>query len=71
LIAQLPGGAIAYDLIYTPRPTRFLKLAQTHGATIIDGTEMLVQQGAIALQKWLGQPVPVDVMRSALLQSLI
>ncbi|MDB9493149.1 shikimate dehydrogenase [Spirulina major CS-329] len=70
LITQLPTGAIAYDLIYTPRPTQFLTLAQAHGATIIDGTEMLVQQGAIALQQWLGQPVPVDVMRSALLRSL-
>lgn len=70
LIANLPPGAIAYDLIYTPSPTQFLKQAQTQGAAIIDGSEMLVQQGAIALEKWLGQPVPVDTMRQALLNHL-
>ncbi|ANV87576.1 shikimate dehydrogenase [Picosynechococcus sp. PCC 7117] len=70
LMANLPPGAIAYDLIYTPSPTQFLKQAQAQGAAIIDGSEMLVQQGAIALEKWLGQPVPVDTMRQALLNHL-
>ncbi|MEM8637959.1 MAG: shikimate dehydrogenase [Cyanobacteria bacterium P01_G01_bin.54] len=69
-LAQLPAGAIAYDLIYTPRPTRFLTQAQAARATIIDGTEMLVQQGAAALSQWLGQPAPVAVMRQALLGAL-
>ena len=70
LMKKLKNDAIAYDLIYTPSPTRFLSLAQQQGATIIDGTEMLVQQGASALEIWLQQPVPVDVMREALLQKL-
>lgn len=69
-LALLPAGAIAYDLIYTPRPTRFLQQAQAQGAIAIDGLEMLVQQGAAALKLWLHQPVPVDVMRQALLQWL-
>lgn len=66
LMARLPPDAIAYDLIYTPNPTQFLKLAQQHGAYAIDGLEMLVQQGAKALQIWLQQPVPVDAMRESL-----
>ena len=70
LMKKLRNDAVAYDLIYTPSPTRFLSLAQQQGATIIDGTEMLVQQGASALEIWLQQPVPVDVMREALLQKL-
>jgi shikimate dehydrogenase len=70
LLAKLPAGAIAYDLIYTPRPTQFLRLAARSGAQTIDGTEMLVQQGAAALHLWVQQPAPVDVMRSALLQAL-
>jgi shikimate dehydrogenase len=65
-LSALPAGAIAYDLIYTPHPTQFLKLAQAQGAIAIDGLEMLVQQGAAALQLWLQQPVPVDVMRRSL-----
>ena len=66
LMQQLPSGAIAYDLIYTPNPTQFLKLAKAQGAMAIDGLEMLVQQGASALQIWLQQPVPIDKMRESL-----
>jgi shikimate dehydrogenase len=70
LMRKLQSGAIAYDLIYTPNPTQFLKLAQAQGATIINGLEMLVQQGAAALSIWLQQPVPVGVMRHSLEQHL-
>lgn len=66
LMSGLSSSAIAYDLIYTPRPTRFLQQAADQGATTIDGLEMLVQQGAAALRLWLQKPVPVDTMRQAL-----
>lgn len=67
VLAKLPESAIAYDLIYTPRPTRFLQLARDKGGAIIfDGLEMLIQQGAAALEIWLQQPIPVEVMRQAL-----
>ena len=66
LMQKLKTDAIAYDLIYTPNPTQFLKLAQARGATAIDGLEMLVQQGVAALEIWLQQPVPVDMMRDSL-----
>lgn len=69
-LTQLPSGAIAYDLIYTPKPTQFLKDAAQGGAIVIDGLEMLVHQGAMALEHWLGQPAPVTVMRSALQRHL-
>lgn len=70
VMAELPRGAIVYDLIYTPNPTQFLRQAMDVGALAIDGLEMLVQQGAAALQIWLQQPVPVDVMRQSLRQQL-
>ena len=66
LMQKLKQNAIAYDLIYTPNPTQFLKLAQEQGATTLDGLEMLVQQGVKALEIWLQPPVPVDVMRNSL-----
>lgn len=69
-ISLLSKKAIAYDLIYTPRQTQFLQQAKLQGAIAIDGLEMLVQQGAAALKIWLQQPVPVDIMRSSLLQHL-
>ncbi len=64
-LALLPPSSIAYDLIYTPRPTCLLQMAGDRGLQTIDGLEMLVQQGAVALSRWLGQPAPVAVMRSA------
>jgi shikimate dehydrogenase len=70
-IAQLPPRAIAYDLIYTPSPTKFLQQAQQVGAIAIDGLEMLVQQGAAALKIWLQRDsVPVEVMRRVLQEKL-
>ena len=68
---RISVGAIVYDLIYTPNPTQFLKDAQLRGAIVIDGLEMLVQQGVAALKIWLDtESVPVDVMRQALRQHL-
>ncbi|BBA80240.1 shikimate 5-dehydrogenase [cyanobacterium endosymbiont of Rhopalodia gibberula] len=66
LFARMPENAIAYDLIYTPNPTQFLKNAQQQGLITIDGLEMLVRQGAVALQLWLQKSVPVDVMNQSL-----
>ncbi|MEA5575739.1 shikimate dehydrogenase [Anabaena sp. UHCC 0451] len=66
-MAKLPLDAITYDLIYIPKPTKFLQLAEKQGAITIDGLEMLVQQGAAALKIWLQQEeIPVTIMRQAL-----
>lgn len=66
----LRPSAIAYDLIYTPNPTQFLRQAQERGAVAIDGLEMLVQQGAAALKIWVEQTPSVDIMRQSLQQHL-
>ncbi|TVQ48206.1 MAG: shikimate dehydrogenase [Gloeocapsa sp. DLM2.Bin57] len=70
LVKLVQPGAIVYDLIYTPRPTKLLRESQQQGAVIIDGLEMLINQGAIALEIWLQRSVPVEVMRQALLNHL-
>lgn len=70
VIEKLSPSAIAYDLIYTPNPTLFLQQATKVGAIAIDGLEMLVQQGAAALQIWLDRTVPVEIMRRSLRQHL-
>lgn len=66
IINKLLANTIVYDLIYTPHPTQFLAEAHQQGGIIIDGLEMLVQQGAIALELWLKRPVSVDIMRQSL-----
>ena len=70
LMNLLKPDAIAYDLIYTPSPTKFLSFATARGLKAIDGLEMLVQQGAAALEIWLQQPVPIDTMRNSLKEQL-
>jgi shikimate dehydrogenase len=70
-LALLPSDALVYDLIYTPRPTLLLQQAQQRGLKAIDGLEMLVQQGAAALEIWLQLPAPVAAMRQAAEQHLL
>ena len=63
---RLPNQATLYDLIYTPRPTAWLRWGQRRGHRCIDGLEMLVQQGAASLRFWSGiDDVPVEIMRQA------
>jgi shikimate dehydrogenase len=69
-IELLRVGAIIYDLIYTPRPTKLLQMAEDGGCQSIDGVDMLVGQGAAALELWLGQPVPIELMRASLIEVL-
>ena len=69
-LALAPATALVYDLIYTPRPTQLLTLAAQRGLVALDGLEMLVQQGAAALEIWLQRPVPVATMRQALVDWL-
>jgi shikimate dehydrogenase len=68
VIERIQPGTVVYDLIYSPRPTLFLSKARERGAVIVDGLEMLVQQGAKALTIWLGRDVPVNIMRDACLE---
>ena len=63
-------GATSCLMIYTPRPTKFLQIAAARGLKVIDGLEMLIHQGAIGLEFWLDQPVPIEIMRQALIQHL-
>jgi len=58
------------DLTYNPRHTVLLQAAEAAGAATLDGTGMLVHQGARALELWVGRPAPVEVMRRALWQAL-
>ncbi len=63
---NLKKETILYDLIYTPRPTAWLKIGNKKGLKTIDGLEMLVQQGAASLKIWSGfSDIPIQSMRKA------
>ena len=65
----LPNAAIC-DLVCTPLRSKFLQQAVAQGLPIIEGTGMLIHQGARAFQIWTGQPAPIDVYRQTLLAAL-
>jgi len=64
------AGQLVCDLTYNPRETCLLKAARAAGAETLDGTGMLVHQGAIAFEIWTGVKAPVETMREALLKEL-
>jgi shikimate dehydrogenase len=53
------------DLVYRDGDTALLAEARRRGRLAVDGLEILVQQGALSLERWTGRPAPVDVMRAA------
>lgn len=52
-----------YDVIYTPRETRFLKQAKERGVVTSNGLGMLLYQGAAAFELWTGQKMPIEVVQ--------
>ncbi len=63
--SEFPRGAVAFDLVYRPMQTRFLREAARAGAQTIGGVGMLVHQGAAAFRLWTGRDAPVDKMFDA------
>jgi shikimate dehydrogenase len=61
-------GMVVFDIVYNPVETRFLSEARRAGATIIDGLDMLVEQGALAFELWTGIKAPTKIMKQALLE---
>ena len=63
----------AYDLIYKPEETRFMRQVKEAGGEAYCGIQMLLYQGIIAYELFLDTRVPEAVVRkvSALLQEKI
>ena len=59
---------VVMDLVYNPMRTRLLEDAENIGCKIIDGLGMLVHQGALSFESWIGLKPPLDVMRNSVLQ---
>jgi len=64
-----PAGMVAdqtvLDLVYGEQPSRLLAAAAAAGASVVDGIEVLVRQGALSLRIWTGQEPSLEAMRAA------
>jgi shikimate dehydrogenase len=55
--------ACVVDLVYRTGDTVLAQEARRHGSQVIDGLEILVQQGALSFESWTGRAAPMQVMR--------
>jgi shikimate dehydrogenase len=68
--SALPSDALAYDLIYAPLETPFLRAAREHGRRSQHGLSMLVGQAQLAIEIWLGKKPPLEPLMAAALAEL-
>jgi 3-dehydroquinate dehydratase/shikimate dehydrogenase len=65
MASQLRGARLAYDLVYNPAETRFLREAREAGCETLGGAAMLVFQAAQQFKLWTGRDAPLEVMSGA------
>jgi shikimate dehydrogenase len=67
LLFEPRQGQTVIDLPYLADggETAHVAAARAAGCEVVDGLEVLVQQGAASFERWTGLAAPVDVMRAA------
>ena len=63
--AQLRGARLAYDLVYNPAETRFLREAGAAGCDTLGGLLMLIAQAEEQFSLWMEHEAPAGVMQEA------
>jgi shikimate dehydrogenase len=64
--ATTPRQCLFVDLVYGARPSRFLARAARARRRTLDGSLMLLHQGALAFEAWTGRSAPRAAMARAL-----
>ena len=67
---QLRGVRLAYDLVYNPTETQFMREALEAGCQTIGGLQMLIAQAVEQFKLWTGVESDAEVMRNAALNAL-
>ena len=65
-VERLPPGCAVFDLTYGGGETRWVTQARDAGHRAADGEGMLVEQGALAFERWFGHPPDRNAMWKAL-----
>jgi shikimate dehydrogenase len=61
----LPARAAVLDLVYRPGETRWVRACRAAGHAASDGLPMLVEQGALAFERWFGRVPDREAMWAA------
>jgi shikimate dehydrogenase len=68
---EAPAAMVAFDMVYAPHETTWVRTMRQSGLRAADGREMLVAQGAAAFRLWFPEEdPPVEVMRAAVRDAL-
>jgi len=67
---KLPEDALAYDLIYAPLETPFLRAARQNARRGMHGLHMLVGQAVLSMEIWLGRRPALEPLLEAALAEL-
>ena len=65
-LSCIEPGTPVLDLVYRPGGTALTKAAQSAGHRAADGKVMLLEQGALAFERWFGIAPDREAMRGAL-----
>lgn len=63
--ALIPRDADVIDLVYRPGETEWVRAARARGHRSCDGLPMLIEQGALAFERWFGIPPDREAMETA------
>lgn len=64
-VTLLDGRAAVLDLVFGPNETPLVHAARSRGLRAADGLDMLLEQGALAFERWFGIAPDRDAMRQA------
>jgi shikimate dehydrogenase len=64
--ALIAPGAAVLDLVYRPGESAWTRAVRARGHRACDGLPMLIEQGALAFERWFGTPPDRSVMWASL-----
>lgn len=65
-----PTDAFVYDLVYNPVETPLVRAARTAGLMAASGLGMLIEQAALAFERWTGVRPSIEAMRQEVMNNV-
>ena len=69
-LPAIGASTVAVDLLYRPAATPLQTEVRAGGGVAFGGLGLLLQQAALSIELWSGQPAPLDAMSAAALAAL-